>query len=127
MIAKANTRAMLAIVDTIPFSEKSSGVDMIIPMARSDISSPNKFLIILPFQPGQFHRFLCCHVFHQLNQPSHIRYFTSPENKLEICGELRPKSRFLGNSAATIMEGASYAMFLDRPEDGEYHITMPNM
>ena len=25
------------------------------------------------------------------------------------------------------MEGASYAVFLDRPEDGEYHITMPNM
>jgi hypothetical protein len=55
------------------------------------------------------------------------RYFTSPENKLTIYGELRPKSRFLGNSAATIMEGASYAVFLDRPEDGEYHITMPNM
>lgn len=55
------------------------------------------------------------------------RYFTSPENKLEIFGELRPKSKFLGNSAATIMEGLSHCRFLDRPEDGEYNISMPNM
>ncbi|KAK4705791.1 hydroxymethylbilane synthase, partial [Phenoliferia sp. Uapishka_3] len=54
-------------------------------------------------------------------------YFTSPENNLDICGEVRPKSKFLGNSAATIMEGASRVTFLDRPEDKEYNITMPNM
>lgn len=55
------------------------------------------------------------------------RYFTSPENKLDICGEVRPKSKFLGNSAATIMEGASRVTFLDRQSDGEYVIGMPNM
>ncbi|KAL8293143.1 hypothetical protein RQP46_000837 [Phenoliferia psychrophenolica] len=54
-------------------------------------------------------------------------YFTSPENMVDICGELRPKSKFLGNSAATLMEGSSHVTFLDRPEDKEYLITMPNM
>jgi oxysterol-binding protein-related protein 8 len=35
-----------------------------------------------------------------------------------MAGELRPKSRFLGNSVATIMEGENRVFFLDRPEDG---------
>ncbi|KAM0754205.1 Oxysterol-binding protein [Meredithblackwellia eburnea MCA 4105] len=54
-------------------------------------------------------------------------YFTSPENNLDICGELRPKSKFLGNSAATLMDGSSHVTFLDKPSDGEYSISMPNM
>ncbi|CEQ42372.1 SPOSA6832_04190, partial [Sporobolomyces salmonicolor] len=56
-------------------------------------------------------------------------YFSSPENGLDLCGELRPKSKFLGNSAATIMEGESHVRFLDgeAANDGEYDITMPNM
>ncbi|GAA6048842.1 hypothetical protein JCM3770_003647 [Rhodotorula araucariae] len=56
-------------------------------------------------------------------------YFASPEQGLELCGELRPKSRFLGNSAANIMEGESHVRFLDGvgAQDGEYDITMPNM
>ncbi|GAA6062539.1 hypothetical protein JCM10212_004305 [Sporobolomyces blumeae] len=56
-------------------------------------------------------------------------YFSSPENGLDLCGELRPKSKFLGNSAATIMEGESHVNFLDGDavNDGEYDITMPNM
>lgn len=49
-------------------------------------------------------------------------YYCSPEH-----GELRPKSKFLGNSAATIMEGTSKVLMRDRPEDGEYVISMPNM
>jgi hypothetical protein len=53
--------------------------------------------------------------------------FFSPENNLVIAGELRPKSKFLGNSAATIMEGTNKIALLDRPEDGEYVISMPNM
>ncbi|SCZ88971.1 BZ3500_MvSof-1268-A1-R1_Chr1-1g00865 [Microbotryum saponariae] len=55
------------------------------------------------------------------------RYFSSPENGLDICGELRPKSKFLGNSAATIMEGETHVILMNKREDGEYHITMPNM
>ncbi|GAA6006133.1 hypothetical protein JCM11491_002043 [Sporobolomyces phaffii] len=56
-------------------------------------------------------------------------YFSSPENGLDLCGELKPKSKFLGNSAATIMEGESHLRFLDGEavQDGEYDITMPNM
>lgn len=37
-----------------------------------------------------------------------------------------PQSKFLGNSAATIMEGEDRLRLLDRPEDGDYIITMPN-
>lgn len=54
-------------------------------------------------------------------------YYASPDNQLEIWGELRPKSKFLGNSAATIMEGTSNLVLKDREEDGIYRITMPNM
>ncbi|ORY88999.1 hypothetical protein BCR35DRAFT_190219 [Leucosporidium creatinivorum] len=54
-------------------------------------------------------------------------YFVSPDTDLDVVGELRPKSKFLGNSAATIMEGGYKLRFLSRPEDGEYQITMPNM
>lgn len=54
-------------------------------------------------------------------------YYVSPDHKVVIRGELRPKSKFLGNSAANMMEGANKISFLDRPQDGEYNITMPNM
>lgn len=54
-------------------------------------------------------------------------YYASPTNQIEIWGDLRPKSKFLGNSAATIMEGTSHLRFVDRKEDGDYQITMPNM
>ena len=54
-------------------------------------------------------------------------YYCSPENKLVISGELRPKSKFLGNSVVNEMGGYNHCIFLDRPQDGEYDITMPNM
>ncbi|KAH9446381.1 hypothetical protein Pst134EA_030301 [Puccinia striiformis f. sp. tritici] len=54
-------------------------------------------------------------------------YYVSPTNQIEIWGDLRPKSKFLGNSAATIMEGTSHLRFVDREDDGHYQITMPNM
>ncbi|GAA5969635.1 hypothetical protein JCM11641_008187 [Rhodosporidiobolus odoratus] len=56
-------------------------------------------------------------------------YFSSPEQGLDLCGELRPKSKFLGNSAATLMDGESHVRFLDGAgaTDGEYDIGMPNM
>lgn len=41
-----------------------------------------------------------------------------------VTGELKPKSKFLGNSAATIMEGEDRIRLLDRPQDGEYRITV---
>ncbi|KAI0791814.1 hypothetical protein C8Q75DRAFT_814858 [Abortiporus biennis] len=54
-------------------------------------------------------------------------YYFSPENKVAIYGELRPKSKFLGNSVSTQMDGENRISLLGRPEDGEYVISMPNM
>ncbi|KAH8924235.1 Oxysterol-binding protein [Atractiella rhizophila] len=53
-------------------------------------------------------------------------YFV-PKHSIYLYGELRPTSRFLGNSAATLLGGTSKAVFLGRPEDKEYVISMPNM
>jgi hypothetical protein len=54
-------------------------------------------------------------------------FYVSPANKVCIVGELRPKSKFLGNSVSTTMEGENRITLMGRPEDGEYVITMPNM
>lgn len=56
-------------------------------------------------------------------------YFASPDQGLELCGEIKPKSRFLGNSVANNMEGESHVKFLSGvgAKDGEYDITMPSM
>jgi len=54
-------------------------------------------------------------------------FYISPGNRVKIIGELRPKSRFLGNSVSTTMEGENRVSLLGKPDDGEYVITMPNM
>ncbi|KAM6497875.1 hypothetical protein JOM56_005823 [Amanita muscaria] len=54
-------------------------------------------------------------------------FYISPENRVKIVGELRPKSRFLGNSVSTVMDGENRVTLLGKPGDGEYVITMPNM
>lgn len=54
-------------------------------------------------------------------------FYTSPANKLTIIGELRPKSKFLGNSVSTQMDGENRVILHGRPEDGEYVVSMPNM
>ena len=75
-------------------------------------------------------------------------YYISPANQVAILGELRPKSKFLGNSVSTTMEGENRIRLMGRPEDGgaclfllmlwihllicllvatEYVISMPNM
>lgn len=59
--------------------------------------------------------------------PISAYYYISPQNNVMIYGDLRPKSKFLGNSAATLMGGESRVVLLSRPEDGEYRISMPNM
>jgi hypothetical protein len=51
-------------------------------------------------------------------------FYVSPKNGILVTGELKPKSKFLGNSAATIMEGEDRIRFLNRPEDGEYCISV---
>jgi len=59
--------------------------------------------------------------------PISAYFYISPANNIKIVGELRPKSKFLGNSVSTIMEGENRVSLLGRPEDGEYIVTMPNM
>jgi len=59
--------------------------------------------------------------------PISAYFYTSPANKVSIRGELRPKSKFLGNSVSTTMEGENRVTLLGSKEDGEYVITMPNM
>jgi len=46
---------------------------------------------------------------------------------VRIAGELRPKSKFLGNSVSTIMEGENRVFLMGKPGDGEYVLGMPNM
>ncbi|RIA97655.1 hypothetical protein C1645_719463 [Glomus cerebriforme] len=58
--------------------------------------------------------------------PISAYYYVSPENNIIIVGDIRPKSKFLGNSAATLMQGESKIFFTNRP--GEvYRISMPNV
>ncbi|WFD33355.1 hypothetical protein MCUN1_000168 [Malassezia cuniculi] len=59
--------------------------------------------------------------------PISAYYYVSEANNLIIYGDIRPKSKFLGNSAATLMDGTSHVVFLDRLADGAYQISMPNM
>ncbi|KAG0226295.1 hypothetical protein BGW41_004226 [Actinomortierella wolfii] len=58
--------------------------------------------------------------------PISAYFYASPENHIQIIGDLKPKSKFLGNSAATIMQGESIVSFTNRPGE-HYYITMPNV
>jgi oxysterol-binding protein-related protein 8 len=58
--------------------------------------------------------------------PISAYYYTIPNHKIQISGELRPKSKFLGNSAASLMHGETKISLLDYP--GEvYTVTNPNI
>lgn len=58
--------------------------------------------------------------------PKSAYYFANPESGIYIQGEISPKAKFLGNSAATIMEGDSHIIFT-RHRHERYDITMPNV
>ena len=54
----------------------------------------------------------------------------APEHHIRIDGCLKPRSKFLGNSAASMMEGIAILRFLNRgssPRGERYIITQPNM
>ena len=63
--------------------------------------------------------------------PKSSYFYMSPENGIRIDGTLIPHSKFLGNSAASIMEGMGYLQFTDiLAADGKpevYEFTQPNM
>ncbi|KAG0167529.1 hypothetical protein DFQ29_000368 [Apophysomyces sp. BC1021] len=58
--------------------------------------------------------------------PISTYFYGSPENGIFIQGNIRPKSRFLGNSVASLMEGDSYITFTELHNE-RYDFTMPNM
>ncbi|EPX70976.1 oxysterol binding protein [Schizosaccharomyces octosporus yFS286] len=57
--------------------------------------------------------------------PISAYFYYCPQYKIRVDGVLKPRSRFLGNSAASIMEGVATMKFLERNE--EYILTQPNM
>ncbi|KAK5047784.1 hypothetical protein LTR84_006449 [Exophiala bonariae] len=62
--------------------------------------------------------------------PKSSYFFMAPEHHIRVDGTLKPRSRFLGNSAASLMEGISYLRFTNRgtSKGGEkYILTQPNM
>ncbi|MCJ1271335.1 hypothetical protein MMC22_011235 [Lobaria immixta] len=62
--------------------------------------------------------------------PKSSYFYMAPEHNIRIDGALKPRSRFLGNSAASIMEGIAILRFLNRgtTAGGEkYILTQPNM
>ncbi|KAI1609668.1 hypothetical protein EDD37DRAFT_643070 [Exophiala viscosa] len=62
--------------------------------------------------------------------PKSSYFFMAPEHHIRVDGTLKPRSKFLGNSAASLMEGISYLRFTNRGKSrgGEkYILTQPNM
>lgn len=48
--------------------------------------------------------------------PKSSYFFMAPEHHIRIDGCLKPRSKFLGNSAASMMEGIAIMRFLNRDE-----------
>ncbi|PGH12440.1 hypothetical protein AJ79_04276 [Helicocarpus griseus UAMH5409] len=62
--------------------------------------------------------------------PKSSYFFMAPEHRIRIDGTLKPRSKFLGNSAASMMEGIAILSLLNRGEPGKgerYVLTQPNM
>ncbi|KAL4869280.1 hypothetical protein BDV12DRAFT_168242 [Aspergillus spectabilis] len=63
--------------------------------------------------------------------PKSSYFFMAPEHHIRIDGTLKPRSKFLGNSAGSMMEGIAILRLLNRGENKErgeqYILTQPNM
>lgn len=63
--------------------------------------------------------------------PKSSYFYMAPHHHIRIDGTLKPRGRFLGNSAASLMEGIAFLSLLNRgkdPSQGErYILTQPNM
>lgn len=51
--------------------------------------------------------------------PKSSYFFMAPEHHIRIDGTLKPRSKFLGNSAASMMEGIAILRLLNRGQDKE--------
>lgn len=49
--------------------------------------------------------------------PKSSYFYMAPEHHIRIDGTLKPRSRFLGNSAASLMEGIAFLSLLNRGKD----------
>ncbi|CAO3607145.1 unnamed protein product [Mucor hiemalis] len=58
--------------------------------------------------------------------PASAFFYTCPQHKVIITGDLRPKSRFYGNSVGSLMHGTTYLILPCRNNE-RYEIHMPNM
>ncbi|CAO3622126.1 unnamed protein product [Cunninghamella blakesleeana] len=69
-----------------------------------------------------------CYIAEQTSHhpPISAYFYSCPDHKVIIAGDIRPKSRFYGNSVGTIMEGSSHVILTDRYNE-RYDIEMPNM
>ncbi|CAG8091202.1 unnamed protein product, partial [Penicillium salamii] len=63
--------------------------------------------------------------------PKSSYFFAAPEHSIRIDGTLKPRSKFLGNSAASMMEGIATLRLMNRGQNKEkgekYIVTQPNM
>ncbi|KAI5306309.1 hypothetical protein KEM56_001466, partial [Ascosphaera pollenicola] len=62
--------------------------------------------------------------------PKSSFFFMAPEHHVRVDGTLKPHGKFLGNSAASMMEGVACLSLLNRGEKGKgerYLLTQPNM
>ncbi|KAI5867071.1 Oxysterol-binding protein [Durotheca rogersii] len=63
--------------------------------------------------------------------PKSSYFYMAPDHHIRIDGTLKPRSRFLGNSAASLMEGIAVLTLTnrgkDRKEGEKYWLTQPNM
>ncbi|KAK3394446.1 hypothetical protein B0H63DRAFT_460927 [Podospora didyma] len=63
--------------------------------------------------------------------PKSSYFYMVPDHHIRVDGTLKPRSKFLGNSAASLMEGTAILTLLNRGKDstkGErYVLTQPNM
>ena|ERR1700722_3625027 len=102
---------------TTLFLANSSGVGMIIPTALKAFTSLSRVCSCrsVCFR-DQLLMTSCFPVSH--HPPISAFYYISPANNIAIVGELRPKSKFLGNSVSTTMEGENRIMLLGRLDDG---------
>ncbi|KAL1303717.1 hypothetical protein AAFC00_007067 [Neodothiora populina] len=57
--------------------------------------------------------------------PKSSYFFMAPEHQIRIDGTLKPRSKFLGNSVGSFMEGIAIMRFQNHNE--RYFITQPNM
>ncbi|KAI8826157.1 uncharacterized protein EV422DRAFT_491688 [Fimicolochytrium jonesii] len=77
------------------------------------------------FEDGSTAYYVCEQVSH--HPPVSVYFYANPQNDIWISGHVRPASKFLGNSAATLMRGTHHVQFKRSWPGEEYTVTLPNV